>query len=115
MENSSARILEFDRLRELLRGYAASDLGRAWISELQPSVDFAWIQKQQRLTIEIREFRRVGGGFEFAGLTDVSTLLDKAHITGAALEALEIRDVLAIVERAAEWRALANNPPQGMK
>jgi len=115
MANSSARVLEFDPLREVVRGYAASDLGRARVAALQPSVDMEWIQKQQRLTGEIREFRRVGGSFEFAGLIDVSRLLDKSRIEGAVLEALEIRDALTIVDRATEWRAIALNPPQGMK
>jgi DNA mismatch repair protein MutS2 len=115
MKNSSARVLEFDPLREVVRGYAASDLGRARVAALQPSVDLDWIQKQQRLTIEIRELLRVGGGFEFAGLIDVSRLLDKSRIKGAVLEALEIRDALTVVDRAAEWRQIALNPPQGMK
>src|SRR3954468_18386364 len=115
MKNSSARVLEFDQLRELLQGYATSDLGHARVAALQPSVDLDWIQKQQRLTTEVREFRRVGERFEFAGLTDVSRLLDKSRIKGAVLESLEIRDVLTIVDRAAEWREIAFNPPQGMK
>jgi DNA mismatch repair protein MutS2 len=115
MANSSARVLEFDSLLELVRGYAVSDLGRARAAALQPSVSLDWIQKQQLLTSEIREFQRVGGSFEFAELVDVSTLLYKSRIAGAVLEALEIRDVIAIVERASEWRAIAINPPQGMK
>ena len=114
MENSSARVLEFDSLRELVRGYAVSDLGRARASALAPSVNLGWIENQHRLTGEVREFRRVGGSFEFAGLIDVSKLLDKSRISGAVLEALEIRDVIAIVERAVEWRAIANNPPQAL-
>jgi len=40
----------------MLRGYAASDLGRARVAALVPSVDLAWIQNQQQLTAEIREF-----------------------------------------------------------
>ncbi len=115
LANSSARVLEFHPLRELVRGYAVSDLGRARVAALLPSVDLEWIENQHRLTGEIREFRRVGGSFEFAGLVDVSTLLDKAHIAGAVLEALEIRDVITIVDRAAEWRQIALNPPRGMK
>ena len=115
MKNSSARLLEFDGLRHLLRGYAASDLGRAKIVELRPSVDAGWIQAQQQLTAEVREFRRVGGRFDFVGLVDVSQLLDKGRISGAALETLEIRDVVAVVDRVAEWREIAFNPPQGMK
>lgn len=115
MANSSAQVLEFGSLRELVCGYAVSDLGRARVSALLPSVNLAWIENQQRLTVDIREFRRVGGSFEFAGLVDVSRLLDKSRIAGAVLEALEIRDVIAIVERAVEWRTIANNPPQAMK
>jgi DNA mismatch repair protein MutS2 len=115
MTNSSARVLEFEPLRDMLRGYAASDLGRARVAALAPSVDLAWIQNQHQLTAEIREFRRVGGGFEFAGLTQLSDLLEKARISGAALETTEIRDVITAVDRAAEWREIATNPPQGMK
>ena len=115
MANSSARVLEFDALRELVRGYGVSDLGLARASQLQPCLDLGWIRNQQLLTSEIREFRRVGGSFDFAGLIDVSRLLDKSRIAGAVLEALELRDVIAIVERASEWRAIAINPPQGMK
>jgi len=115
MKNRSARLLEFDGLRGLLRGYTASDLGRAKVADLRPSVDLPWIQNQQQLTAEVREFRRAGGRFDFAGLVDVSQLLDKSRISGAALETLEIRDVVAVVDRAAEWREIAFNPPQGMK
>jgi DNA mismatch repair protein MutS2 len=115
MTNSSARVLEFESLREMLRGYAASDLGRARVAALSPSVDLAWIQNQHQLTAEIREFRRVGGGIEFAGLMQLSDLHEKARIAGAALETTEIRDVITSVDRAAEWREIAFNPPQGMK
>ena len=115
MKNSSARLLEFNGLRDLLRGYTASDLGRGKVSELQPSIDLDWIQSQQQLTAEIREFRRVGGHFEFAALSDISQLLEKSRISGAAIETMEIRDVITLVDRAAEWREIAFKPPQAMK
>ena len=108
-------MLEFDALRGLLLGYAASELGRAGVAVLVPSSDLEWIQNQQQLTADIREWRRVGGSFEFTGLRDISSLLDKSRISGATLETLEIRDVVAVVDRAAEWREIASNPPQGMK
>ena len=115
MAKSSAAVLEFGLLRDLLRGYAASDLGRARVAALDPSIDLAWIQNQHQLTSEVREFRRVGGNFEFAGLSDITRLLEKSRIEGAALETLEVRDVLTAVDRAAEWREIAFHPPQGMK
>src|SRR5438067_9073149 len=115
MANSSAAVLEFGLLRDLLRGYAASDLGRARVAALSPSIDLAWIQNQHQLTSEVREFRRVGGNFEFAGLSDITRLLEKSRIEGAALETLEVRDVITAVDRAAEWREIAFHPPQGTK
>ena len=114
MENNSARVLEFDTLRDLLRGYAASDLGRSKVEALSPTADLAWVQAQHQFTSEIREFRRVGGNFNFAGVVDVATLLDKSRISGVALETTEIQNVITLVDRAAEWRQIAINPPQSM-
>src|SRR6266705_1345625 len=111
MANSSAQVLEFDALRDLLRGYTASDLGRARVAELVASTDLAWIQNQQQLTAEVREFRRAGGNFNFFGLTPIAELLEKAGISGVALETLEIVGVITVVDRAAEWREIALNPP----
>src|SRR5205809_7559457 len=115
MEDSSAGVLEFAGLRDLLRGYAASDLGRAKVAALAPSIDLDWIQNQPQLTSEVREFRRAGGNFNFAGLLDISPLLDKSRISGTALEGLEVLSVISTVDRATEWREIAFNPPQGMK
>src|SRR5512144_1845950 len=115
LTHTSARVLEFESLRELLRGYVSSPLGGGRIAALAPSLDRAWIEQQQQLTTEIREFRRVGGRFEFSGLLEVAELLDKGRIAGAALETTEIRDVILVVDRAAEWRELVQSPPGAMK
>jgi DNA mismatch repair protein MutS2 len=113
--HSSARVLEFDALRELLCGYASSPLGQAKIAALAPSINAAWISQQQDLTAEVREFRRVGGRFEFSGLLDITTLVNKSRIAGAVLETTGIRDVLLVVDRAAEWREIARHPPANMR
>src|ERR1022692_869607 len=113
--HNSARVLEFDALRELLRGYASSPPGRARIAALAPSTDSVWIGEQQELTAEVREFRRAGGGFDFSGLLDVTRLIAKSRIAGAVLETTEIRDVLLLVDRAAEWRQIAFHPPANMR
>ncbi len=113
--HNSAPVLEFDALCELLRGYATSPLGEAKIEALAPSTDSVWIVEQQALTAEVREFRRVGGNFNFSGLLDVTRLVEKSRIAGAALETTEIRDVLLLVDRAAEWREIAFHPPANMK
>src|SRR5580692_8908148 len=115
LSHPSARVLEFDSLRDLLSGYASSPLGHGLIADLAPSTDREWIENQQQLTTEIREFRRVGGRFDFSGLLDVSTLVEKSRIAGAALETTDIRDVVLVVDRAAEWREIVLSPPAAMK
>jgi len=113
--HTSARVLEFDSLRDLLRGYASSPLGKRRIADLAPSTDYAWIERQQTLTIEIREFRRVGGRFDFSPLTEIHSLVEKSRIAGATLETTEIRDVVMVVDHAAQWRAITHNPPAAMR
>src|SRR5580658_344279 len=115
LTHTSARVLEFDSLRDLLRGYASSPLGQGLIAHLAPSTDREWIENQQQLTTEIREFRRVGGRFDFSGLLDVTKVTEKSRIAGSALETTEIRDVLLVVDRAAEWREITLSPPAAMK
>ncbi|HSZ61006.1 MAG TPA: endonuclease MutS2 [Terriglobales bacterium] len=113
--HTSSRLLEFEALRELIGGYTSSLPGRARVSVLQPSLDRTWIENQQQLTTEVREYRRVGGRFEFAGLPEVKKLLEKSRIAGAALETTEIRDVVVIAERASEWREIVRQPPAAMR
>ncbi len=115
LSQTSARVLEFDSLRDLLRGYASSPLGQGLIARLEPSTNREWIDNQQQLAGEIGEFRRVGGRFDFSGLLDVTKPVEKSRIAGAALETAEIRDVVLAVDRAAEWREIALNPPAAMK
>ena len=102
-------------MRDVLRGYSSSPLGQGKIAALVPSIDRDWIQSQHQLTSEIREFRRVSGRFEFSGLLEISSTVERARIQGAVLETTEIRDVVLVVDRAAEWRQIALNPPAAMR
>ncbi len=115
MTDSSSRLLEFESLRDLIGGYASSPLGHGRVAQLVPSVDRAWIEMQQQLATEIREYRRAGGRFEFAGLPEVQELVEKARISGAALETTEIRDIVLIADRASEWREIVSQPPAAMR
>jgi DNA mismatch repair protein MutS2 len=115
LTRTSSRLLEFETLRDLLAGYASSPPGQRRVAELQPSLDHEWIETQQQLTSEIREYRRVGGRFEFTGLPEVQTLIAKSRIGGAALETTEIRDVVLVADRASEWREVVRQPPAAMR
>lgn len=113
--DSSATALEWTRLREHIAGRTFSPLGRAWILALEPCADLPWIDQQQQRTAELRSMLVRGGSFEFRGLFDPTILLDKARIDGAALESIEIRDLLTVVERVAAWRNLVDPAPNSTR
>jgi DNA mismatch repair protein MutS2 len=115
LTHASQHVLEFDQLRDLLRGYATSPLGHARVNTLQPTGDRDWIESQHRLTAEIRQYLKSGARFEFSGLLDISKLLDKARIQGASLEPNDLRDILTVADRADEWTAIMRNPPATMR
>ncbi|MBZ5648334.1 MAG: endonuclease MutS2 [Acidobacteriia bacterium] len=115
LPHTSARALEFDVLREMLRGYAASPLGHERLSRLAPSDDIAWIERQHQLVAEVREFLRTGGRFDFSSLLDPAALVDKSRIEGAALDTEALRAIVLVVDRADEWRHIAAHPPSQMK
>jgi DNA mismatch repair protein MutS2 len=111
LRHTSEGVLEFDQFRQLLTAYTASPLGRVRTLALAPSPDEAWIEQQHQLAQEIRSYLRAGGSFDFYGLTDPASLIDKSRIKGSVLELSEIRDVLLLAGRAAGWRDIAFNPP----
>ena len=114
LENSSERVLEFDQLRQLLAAYTASPLGHDRVMQLAPSRDREWVERQQQLTEELRGYLRAGSRFDFHGLLDLTDEINKSRIRGAALEIAEIRDLLLIADRAAEWREIALHPPANL-
>src|ERR1700752_795693 len=114
LSHTSAAVLEFDSLRDVLRAYAASPLGRARIAALAPRADQPWIERQHRLVAEVREFLRVGSRFDFAGLADPEPHLARAGVEGVALETIAIQEVLSLLDRAAQWRELILHPPSAL-
>lgn len=114
LKYSSSRVLEFDQFRDLLAAYISSPLGKARVAQLEPSPDRGWIARQQQLVAETRRFLSVGGRFDFAGIFDGAQLLAKSKIPGAALEINELRDLLLLIDKAAEWREIALNPPEAV-
>jgi DNA mismatch repair protein MutS2 len=115
LQHSSSRVLEFTHFRDVLGAYVSSPLGKARVAQLEPSLDRAWINHQQQLADESRRFYSAGGRFEFTGLFDAHNLLAKARIPGATLEIEQIRDLVLLVDKSAEWREMALHPPDAVK
>ena len=114
LRESSAAALGFYELRDLIAGYADSSLGKARIGMLTASRDLGWINQQQGRAAEMQRLFGTGLRFSFAGMFDPQSLLDRSRIEGVALEAEEIRNLLGVVDRLAQWRAIVAAPPEGI-
>jgi DNA mismatch repair protein MutS2 len=85
------------------------------VSALSPQVERQWIERQHQLTAEVREFHRSGGRFDFSGLSDPAPVLARSRISGVALDIEELRQVLALADRAQAWRQVGLHPPAALE
>ena len=115
MISSSAGLLEFESLRELLGRYVASPAARALLGELAPHSDLAALEESHALCREAIEYLRMAAKsqpaargaavrFHFENLPDLSSHSAKLGIEGAVLDAREIVDILQTLDRACDVR-----------
>jgi DNA mismatch repair protein MutS2 len=110
----SREALQWPELIENLSRRAQSQLGREWISALEPSSEAVWIDQQQQRNVEMQRLI-AGGSFDFRGIFDVTATLDRARIEGSALEAMELRAMIVHAERVEAWRQTVLVPPDTVR
>jgi DNA mismatch repair protein MutS2 len=92
MDAHTLDLLGFDKVRELLAGYAASSLGADLARQLEPSTDAAAIRQELTLTTEMVAALGMGQSPPFSGLHDVRLLARRAAI-GTMLTAEQLLQV----------------------
>jgi DNA mismatch repair protein MutS2 len=96
MDSHTLELLEFDKVRELLAGYAATSLGRELARQVEPSRDADWVRAELALVSEMVEALVSGQSPPLSGLHDVRLNVRRAAI-GTALtpeQLLEIAETL---------------------
>ncbi len=102
MNDHTLRVLEFDRVLELLAAEAAFSLGAEKARALRPATDFAAASQLAAETAEMRLLDRLGIDIPFSGARDIRAHLRAAAI-GQVLEPgalLECAQVLTTARRA---------------
>ncbi len=97
MDAHTLELLQFDKVRDLLSGYAATALGRDLARAVEPFPDANTIRAETRLVTEMVEALGLGQAPPFSGLHDVRLLARRAAI-GTMLTAeqlLEVADTLS--------------------
>ena len=117
MRVTSAQILEFEALRELLGRYIASPLGRDELARINPHNDVARLEEELAEAEEATQYLRSAAKpqaaargaairIKFSGIPDLSDSVNKLRIEGAALEPKEISDVLVFLDHASDARSI---------
>ncbi len=98
MSRSAADVLEFDKLRGLLRLRTTCWPGRRAIDALAFSTDRAALESEFALIREAREWLRAARDLGFGALVDPQDWLAKIEGLGIVLEAKELLDAATLLE-----------------
>src|SRR5438477_3071165 len=98
MSRTAPDVLEFDKLRELLRLRTTCAPGRRAVNGLEPGLDRAALESAFALIREAREWLRAGRELGFAALADPQDWLERIEGPGMALEPGEFLDAASLLE-----------------
>ena len=104
MSRSAEEVLEFDKLRELLRQRTTCVPGRRAVEAQEFSRDAGFLRAEFALIREAREWLRGGNELGFAGLSDPEMWLQKIAGIGVVLEAKELLEAASLLETASWLR-----------
>ena len=100
MSRSAQDVLEFDKLRELLRLRTTCAPGRRVIDALEVSTNRAGLENTFALIREAREWLRLARELGFGALADPETWMARLEAPGTVLEAAEFLDAGSLLETA---------------
>jgi len=98
MSRTAQDVLEFDKLRELLRLRTTCAPGRRGVDALEPRSDRAALESEFALIREAREWLRLGRELGFGALADPAAWLARLEAPGAVLEPGEFLDAGSLLE-----------------
>ncbi len=98
MTRTAEDVLEFDKLRELLRLRTTCAPGRRAVNGLEPGMERAALESAFALIREAREWLRAGRELGFGALADPQDWLERIEGPGMALEPGEFLDAASLLE-----------------
>src|SRR5437588_10097993 len=98
MARTAQEVLEFDKLRELLRRRTTCAPGRRAVDALEPGTSRVTLESAFALIREAREWLRGGGELGFGALADPQGWLESMEGPGAVLEPGELLDAASLLE-----------------
>src|SRR5229473_3159209 len=100
MSRTAQDVLEFDKLRELLRLRTTCAPGRRAVNALEPGMERVSLESAFAMIREAAEWLRAGRELGFGALADPQGWLERIEGLGAALEPGELLDAASLLETA---------------
>jgi len=98
MSRTAEDVLEFDKLRELLRLRTTCAPGQRAVNALEPGMERTALESAFALIREAAEWLRAGRELGFGALADPQSWLDRIEGPGMALEPGEFLDAASLLE-----------------
>src|SRR5258707_2186308 len=100
MARTAQDVLEFDKLRELLRLRTTCVVGKRAVDALEPGTNEAALEAAFAHIREAREWLRAERELVFGGLADPQQWLERIEGPGVVLDAAELLDAASLLETA---------------
>src|SRR5579872_1250505 len=108
MQPGALRALEFDRIVEAVRGFAATPMGR---ERLAPSTDAAAVAQLLAATTETVRYLSSGGALPLHAASDLPQTLAALAVEGRPLETLRLLLLASFLDSVDEARAAIHRAP----
>src|SRR5579863_2828912 len=106
MGRPAEEILEFDRLRDLLRGRSTSAPGRRAIEALEFRTERAQLDREFSAIAEAIAYLRSGEDLGFGGLADPEVWLERLGLPGAVLTPAELLEATSLIDAGSSLREI---------
>jgi DNA mismatch repair protein MutS2 len=100
MSRSAGEVLEFDKLKEIVGGFATCVSGRRAIRALEPRQDPEALAGEFALVREAVTYLRAGSELGFGSLADPEALLARLAVPASVLSSAELLDAVSLMETA---------------
>lgn len=105
MDDRTLTTLEFEALLRLLVRHVQSPLGRKRVTELRPSTDRGYIDRELDRTTQCAGYVTTGGSFGLGELLDPDESLSQLHIEGTSLEPRQVLELQRLISVGMDVRA----------
>src|SRR6056297_896473 len=91
-------ILEYPKIKELLKREVYTSPGERFLKKLSPTSDFSLIQKWQRETTEMKNILEIEGSPPFVALDDIESDIKHSEIHSSILTAKTLLTISRVLE-----------------